>query len=152
MPELNFQVMGVEAVAHSVTPLLHFNLQITTSTPTETIHAVILNVQIQIQCPQRSYAAPEKEKLVELFGTPERWGQTLRNRLWTHASTTTGAFTGQTKIIVPVPASYDLNLPATKFFYALESGDVPLLFLFSGSVFFADPAGRLQVERISWNK
>lgn len=29
---------------------------------------------------------------------------------------------------------------------------MPLLFLFSGSVFYIAPDGRLQVERISWNK
>jgi len=30
--------------------------------------------------------------------------------------------------------------------------DIPLLFLFSGSVFYESDDGRLQVQRISWNK
>jgi hypothetical protein len=34
----------------------------------------------------------------------------------------------------------------------LESGEVSLLFLFSGSVFYPGNEGRLQVERISWSK
>lgn len=151
MPDLNFQITGVEDSSRGLTPLLHFKLRITNSRP-ESIHALLLNAQIQIQSPQRSYSANEKEKLSELFGTPERWGQTLRNRLWTHANATVGNFTGETEIILPVPCSYDLNFSAAKYFYALDGGEVPLLFLFSGSIFYATPEGRLQVERVSWNK
>src|SRR5262249_18838252 len=53
---------------------------------------------------------------------------------------------------LPVPCSYDLNLAATKFFYGLDEGIVPLLFLFSGTIFYAGIDGRLQVQQISWNK
>jgi len=151
MPELDFQIVEVEAASRGLTPLLHFKLKVTTPA-TEPIQALILNAQIQIQSPQRSYTDAEKKRLVELFGTPERWGQTLQNRLWAHANTTTGSFTRETETILPVPCSYDLNLASAKFFYALDSGDVPLLFLFSGSVFYSTPEGRLQVERVSWNK
>lgn len=151
MPDLNFQVTGVEPSTHGLTPLLRFKLRTTTSS-LQTIHALLLNAQIQILSPQRSYTAEEKEKLIELFGMPERWGQTLRSCLWTHANATVGNFVGETEAVLPVPCSYDLNLAAAKYFYALDDGDVPLLFLFSGSVFYATPEGRLQVERISWNK
>jgi len=89
---------------------------------------------------------------VELFGTPERWGQTLRNRLWTHANTTLAPFAGKTSGRLPVPCTFDLNVSAAKYFYALEEGDVPLLFLFSGTVFYAAQDGRLQVQRISHEK
>jgi uncharacterized protein DUF6084 len=41
---------------------------------------------------------------------------------------------------------------ATKYFEALDAGGVPLLFLFSGSIFYAAPDGRLQVQPISWDK
>jgi hypothetical protein len=151
MPELDFQIVGVEAASRGLTPLLHFKLKVTTPAM-EPIQALILNAQIQFQSPQRSYTAAEKDRLVELFGTPERWGQTLRNRLWVHANTTTGSFTRETETTLPVSCSYDLNLASTKYFYALDSGNVPLLFLFSGSVFYTTPEGRLQVERVSWNK
>ncbi len=152
MPDLNFQITGVEAVAHGLTPLLHFKLRIDAVPATDPIQALLLNAQIQIQCPQRAYTAPEQARLLDLFGPPERWGQTLRNRLWTHANTTVGAFTGGTDTILPVQCTYDLNLATAKYFYALEAGEVSLLFLFSGSVFYANPQGRLQVGRISWNK
>jgi hypothetical protein len=61
-------------------------------------------------------------------------------------------FAGSVETVLPVPCTYDLNVAATKYFNALEGGDVPLLFLFSGTVFYAAADGRLQVERVSWNK
>jgi len=152
MRDLNFQINGVEPVMRGLTPGLHFKLSISVSPSTETIQALLLNAQIQIQSPQRVYSATEKQRLTDLFGPPERWGETLRNRLWTHANTTVGMFTGCTEAILPVTCTYDLNLAATKYFYGLEGGEVPLLFLFSGSIFYAGADNRLQVERLSWDK
>lgn len=152
MPELNFQVLGVEAVERGMVPLLQFRLALETRPPGAEIQAVMLQAQLQLQPAQRAYSPAEKERLIELFGTPERWGQTLRNRLWTHAQATVGAFQGRTECRLPVLCSYDLNLASAKYFYALETGEVALLFLFSGSVFYPAADGRLQVERISWNQ
>jgi Family of unknown function (DUF6084) len=152
MPDLNFQITGVEAVAHGLTPLLHFKLQVTNEPSQETIHAVMLHAQIQIESPQRAYNAREQEGLTDLFGAPERWGQTLRNRLWSHSNTNVRTFTGSTDATLPIPCTYDLNVTATKFFHALEGGEVPLLFLFSGTLFYATPEGMLQAQQISWNK
>jgi hypothetical protein len=152
MPDLDFKVTGVKSGALGLTPLLNFQLEVTNPVENETIHSVALQVQIQISAPQRSYTALEKERLVDLFGTPERWGQTLSARLWTIASTTVRGFTGTTTAVLPVPCTFDLNVVAAKYFYALEAGDVPLLFLFSGTIFYAGEEGRLQVQQISWNK
>ena len=153
MPDLGFQITGVEPAAHGLTPLLHFKLAVSNTPETETIHSIILQAQIQIQSPQRSYNPREKGKLLDLFGPPERWGQTLRNKLWAHAHATVRQFAGSTETILPVPCTFDLNVMATKYFYALEAGDVSLLFLFSGTIFYAAPPdGRLQVQQISWNQ
>lgn len=152
MPDLNFQITGVEAAARGLVPMMQFKLQITSSNPAISIQGLILNAQIQIQSPQRRYRPSEQERLIELFGPPEQWGQTLRGRLWTHAQATVGAFTATTETVLRVPCTFDLNIAATKYFYALEDGEVPLLFLFSGSVFYLSAAGKLQVELISWNK
>jgi len=152
MPDLDFAVTGVDAAVKGLVPLLHFKLQITNQPPEEQIQSVILQAQIQIQAPQRTYSPNEKEKLFELFGAPEQWGQTLRNKLWTHANTTVRSFQGSTEATLSVPCSYDLNLAATKFFYGIQEGEVPLLLLFSGTIFYAGGDGRLQVQQISWNK
>jgi len=152
MPDLNFQITGVEAAAWGIVPLLHFKLEIGNTPETEDIHSVIVQAQIQIQSPRRRYNAQEKNRLGELFGPPEQWGQTLRNRLWTHAQVSVPSFAGSAKVILPVQCTYDLHISATKYFHALDEGEIPLLFLFSGTIFYAAPDGRLQVQPISWDK
>ncbi|MGI8437046.1 MAG: DUF6084 family protein [Chthoniobacterales bacterium] len=151
MPELSFKITGVEPANRGLVPLLHFKCEITNQPPNETIQSVMLQAQIQIASPQRAYNGVEKEKLKELFGTPDQWGNTLRNKLWTLSNTVVRTFTGQTEAMLSVPCSYDLNVAATKYFYALEEGEVPLLFLFSGTIFYAGADGRLQVQQINWN-
>jgi hypothetical protein len=152
MPDLDFTINGVEQAALGLTPLLHFKIGIRNTPRDETIQSVILQAQIQIQAPQRSYNEKEKAKLIELFGAPETWGTTLRSKLWTLSNTTVRTFAGNTEAILPVACSFDLNVAGTKFFYALDDGEVPLLFLFSGTIFYAAPDGRLQVQQISWEK
>jgi hypothetical protein len=146
MPELDFKITGLEPGVRGMTPLLNFNVDVTSTPDTEKIHTVTLQAQIQIQSPQRAYTAREKEKLTDIFGPPERWGQTLRAKLWTHASTVVRAFSGRTAAVFSVPCTFDLNVMATKYFYALDDGDIPLLFLFSGSIFYEADDGRLQVK------
>jgi len=51
-----------------------------------------------------------------------------------------------------VPCTFDFNVAATKYFHGLSGGDVPLTFLFSGTVFYADAHGTLQVAPIPWDK
>jgi hypothetical protein len=152
MPDLDFKITGVEPAVQGLTPLLHFKLQVTNAPAAETIQAVILHAQVQIQSAQRAYSAQEQERLSDLFGTPDRWGETLRNRLWAHTNTMVRTFSGATEAVLPVQCTYDLNVAATKYFYALEEGEVSLLFLFSGTVFYEAADGRLQVRQISWDK
>lgn len=152
MADLSFEVTNVEAVTRGLTPLVQFNLRITSTPEAETLKAVILHTQIQIEATRRTYTPREQERLREIFGTPDRWGQTLRNRLWTHVTTTVPSFSGSVDVPLPVPCSYDLNVLGNKYFYALENGTVLLLFLFSGTVFYTDPDGRVQIQPISWEK
>ncbi len=152
MPDLSFQVVGVEAGSRGLTPLLFFKLRITNAAATEPIQAVMLRTQIQFETGRRSYTPQEKERLGELFGSPDRWGQTLRNKLWALVDVSVPPFSGATEIRLPVACTYDLNVLSAKYLDALEGGDVSLLFLFSGTIFHATPEGRLQVHQISWEK
>jgi hypothetical protein len=152
MPDLNFHITGVESESDGFAPIINFELDITNTPATETIHSILLHAQIRIEPTQRQYDEAEKEKLSDLFGTPDRWGQTLRSRLWTHVNTTTGAFSGSTSARLPVICTYDMNVASTKYFHGLEGGEIPLLFLFSGTVFYSDGTRLLQAQPISWNK
>src|SRR5262249_34269580 len=82
----------------------------------------------------------------------KRWGQTLRSMLWTHASVIVPEFTGITQVDIPVPCTFDFNVAVVKYFHGLQSGEIPLLFQFSGSVFYANAGGQLQVAPIPWDK
>jgi len=61
-------------------------------------------------------------------------------------------FQGSTLVELPVPCTFDFNVAATKYFAGLEEGEVPLLMLFSGTVFYEATDGALQVSQISWEK
>jgi hypothetical protein len=152
MPDLDFRVDGVEVVPYAAAPLLAFRLAVRNAEPDERIHSVVLRCQVRIEVTRRRYDPDEEERLRDLFGEPERWGQTLRAMLWTHTSAVLQPFAGETVTDLPVPCSYDFNLAATKYFYGLARGEVPLSFLFSGSIFFQDDADALQVWPVSWTK
>ena len=47
---------------------------------------------------------------------------------------------------------FDFNVAATKYFYGLEGGEVPLTLLFSGTVFYRDEDGFLQMDQIPWSR
>jgi hypothetical protein len=151
VPDLNFRVEGAEVLEFAAVPSLLFKLRIENGEE-EPIRSVALNTQIRIAATQRHYDTMEQERLLEVFGEPNRWRNTLRSLLWTHTVLQVPPFSGSTVVDMPVPCTYDLEVIAAKYFYALEDGEVPLEFLFSGTVFYAGEDRRLQVARISWEK
>jgi hypothetical protein len=152
MPDLRLTIEGAEVVQNAAAPLLAFKLRIANSPTEEIIHTVVLKAQIQIEVTRRKYDANEQARLQDLFGEPHRWGQTLRNILWTHASLVVPPFTGSARVDIPVPCTFDFNVAATKYFHGLTSGDLPLCLQFSGTVFYQGREGALQVAPISWDK
>ncbi|CAN5695396.1 DUF6084 family protein [soil metagenome] len=152
MPDLDFQVESVEAVPFAVAPLLNFKLRVDNSNPDEWIQTVALRCQIQIEPTRRQYNPEEQEKMLDLFGEPERCGQTLKTMLWTHASTVVSPFQNSTTVDLPVNCTFDFNVAGTKYFAGLEDGEIPLLLLFSGTVFYEAEDGAIQVAQISWSK
>ncbi len=152
MPDLSFQIEKAEAQRFTVAPTLLFKLRMTNSIAGETVHSVALRCQIQLEVNRRQYSAEDQKKLRDLFGEPDRWGTTLKTMLWTHASVVAPAFADTAVVDVPVPCTFDFNVAATKYFQGLSDGEVPLSFLFSGTVFYADSDGALQVAPIPWDK
>jgi hypothetical protein len=151
MPDLSFEVEGAEAVPFTAAPLLAFKLRLLNRDATESIQSVALRCQIQIEATRRKYDAKEQERLLDLFGQPDRWSRTLRSMLWTHASVIVTPFAGSTKVDLPVPCSFDFNVAAAKYFAGLEDGEVPLNLMFSGTIFYENESG-LQVEQIPWDR
>ena len=151
VPDLEFKLEGAEVAEFAAIPSLVFKLRIE-NLEDEPVRSVALNTQIRIAATGRHYEAAEQERLLELFGEPSRWKDTLRSLLWTHTVLQVPRFSGSTVVDMPVACTYDLEVVAAKYFYALEDGEVPLEFLFSGTIFYAGEDGRLQTTRISWEK
>ena len=51
-----------------------------------------------------------------------------------------------------MPCTFDFNVAATKYFSALDAGEIPLLIQFSGTAFYAGQDGALQVSPIPWSR
>ncbi|CAA9406014.1 MAG: FIG00996214: hypothetical protein [uncultured Rubrobacteraceae bacterium] len=151
MPDLDFRIEGAEVEEFAAVPSLSFKLRIE-NLESEPIRSVALNTQVRIAARRRHYEAAEQDRLRELFGEPSGWGSTLQSLLWTHNVLQVPRFSGSTVVDMPVTCTYDLEVVASKYFYALEGGEVPLEFLFSGTVFYAAEGGLLQTARISWEK
>ena len=59
-------------------------------------------------------------------------------------------FTAVTEIDVPVPCTYDLEVASARYLHGLDDGTIPLLLLFSGTVFVATGDG-FSVELVPWS-
>jgi hypothetical protein len=148
IPELAFSVAGAERVEYAAVPTLRFVLRIDAGG--EPIRSILLDTQIQIAARRRRYDEAAHDRLFELFGAVADWGTTLRTLLWTRTTLVVPPFEGTTEIDLPVVCTYDLEVAASRYLDALEDGEVPLEFLFSGSVFYSGDDGRLQTARLSW--
>ena len=96
---------------------------------------------------KRTYDAETRERLVELFGEPERWATTTTNFRWTQTDVFVPTSPEQRSSTIPVACTYDLEVAASKYFHGLADGDAPLRFHFNGTVFYEGADGAMQLCR-----
>jgi hypothetical protein len=147
VPDPTFEVLGAEPVAHAAAPTLKFLLRVSDARP---LHAIALSAQINIDPARRSYDDATRERLVELFGPPERWASTTRSFVWTQVGALVPGFEGACEFSLTVPCTYDLELSAAKYFYSLPDGEIPLTFHFSGTILFSEE-GNVQIAMVPWS-
>jgi hypothetical protein len=150
MGDLSFSVLDARPRPNSAVPTLAFRVRIADSSVAP-IHSILLRCQVQIQPRRRPHAPAEQDRLLDMFGTPDRWNETLRPFQWTQTTLIVPAFEGQAEMEMPVPCTYDFDVVAAKYLSALDGGEVPLLLLFSGVVFARHGDG-FQVHHIPWDK
>jgi hypothetical protein len=150
MAELVFDCVGARAEKFAVVPSMSMVLRITETTG-QRVDAIALRCQIRIEPAQRRYSAEEAERLNDLFGDTSRWADTLKPMQLTTVATMVPGFAGSTEIDLPVAFTYDLEIGSTRYFAGLEGGEIPLLLLFSGTV-FSTADGKLQIEQVPWSK
>jgi hypothetical protein len=150
MAELVFDCTGMEPDRYAVVPSMNLKLRISETTG-QRIEAIALRCQIRIEPARRRYTPAEEERLNDLFGDTGRWADTLKPLQFATVSAMVPGFTGSTEVDLPVPFSYDLEVGSARYFASLESGEIPLLLLFSGTV-FGMAGGRISVQLVSWSK
>lgn len=150
MPDLAFDVVEAKPDRFGAAPTMLFTLRIA-ETSGDPIHTIVLRSQVQIDAQLRSYTEEEKERLGELFGMKERWGDTLRPFNWTTGTTMVQGFRGATEVDIAVPCTYDFDVVAAKFMHGLTDGVIPLTFLYSGTVISRGATG-YSVSQVPWHK
>ena len=150
MAELGFECTGARAERYAMVPTFTLALRIS-ETSGQPVSAIALRCQIRIEPVKRRYSDAEAERLHDLFGDTRRWADTLKPLQFTTVSAMVPRFTGSTSLELPISTSYDLEIGAARYFASLDGGDIPLLLLFSGTV-FAVTDGRMQVQQVPWSK
>lgn len=150
MAELVFDCVGARPEKFAVTPSMSLLLRIA-ETSGERIDAIALRCQIRIEPARRRYTDAEAGKLNDLFGDTQRWADTLKPMQLATVATMVPGFAGSIDTDLPLPLSYDTEIGSTRYFTGLEGGEIPLLLLFSGTV-FSTADGRRTVQQVPWSK
>jgi len=149
-PDLEFAVLGARPVKYAATPMLTIDLEVSEADGRE-VYMVALTIQLMIEPARRRYDDDTRERLVELFGAPERWAVTTRSLVWAKLDVLVPAFAGTTTVSVPIACHYDLELAAAKYLHALPGGKAPMALHFNGMIYYPGADGGLQMALIPWS-
>jgi len=150
LAELTFDCTGAQADRYAVVPALSLTLRIS-ETSGQRVETIALRCQIRIEPARRRYSSEEAHKLNDLFGDTERWADTLRPMQFVTVSTMVPSFSGAMETELPIPLTYDMEVGSARYFASLDAGEIPLLLLFSGTLFTVVD-GRIQVQQVPWSK
>jgi hypothetical protein len=150
-PDPEFAILGARAVRYAAAPMLALDLQVSEPSGRQ-VYMVALTIQLMIEPARRRYDHATRERLIELFGAPERWAVTTRSLVWAKLDVLVPAFTGSTTVSVPVACHYDLELAAAKYLHSLPDGEAPLALHFNGMIYYPAEDGGLQMVLVPWTK
>jgi len=150
VPEPEFAVAGAGHLAFAAAPTMVFTVTATEPGGAQ-IQSMALSVQVMIDPARRGYDDATRDRLAELFGPPATWAPSTQGLSWARVAAAVPAFEGETIFALELPCTYDLEVAAAKYFYALKDGVVPLSFHFYGTLFYRGPDGRLQMTPVPWS-
>ena len=150
MTDLAFSVVDVFAEKYAAAPQLTARLRIE-ETSGEVIHTIALRCQVRIEPQRRRYSADEESGLLDMFGTRDRWFDTLKPFMWMQCNAMVQGFTGITEVDLVMPCTYDFEVTWSKYLHALRDETIPVVFLFSGTVFTRGANG-FGVEQVPWDR
>ncbi|MGH9061956.1 MAG: DUF6084 family protein [Acidimicrobiales bacterium] len=149
MAELGIEVVDVRVEPYAAVPTLMWSVRLREATGVR-VHTIALHIQVRIEPQRRHYDDLERGRLLDMFGEPPQWGESLRPFLWTHVDTMISGFNDETTVDVPMACTYDFEVTGAKYLHSLDGGEVPLVFLFSGTVFTKGGAG-FAAELVPWH-
>jgi hypothetical protein len=149
MIDLDFACTDARPDLDAAGPTIALRLRITERTGVP-VYAIALRCQLRIEPVRRKYDASEEAALRDLFGERSQWAETLQPMQLGFINSSVPGFTGSIEISLPLPISYDVDVAANKYLYGLSDGEVPLLLLFSGTVFTRGPSG-VVVNPVPWH-
>ncbi|QSB16132.1 hypothetical protein JQS43_07465 [Natronosporangium hydrolyticum] len=149
MLDCEFECRSAAVDRYAAAPAIRLRMAVSETTGV-TVHTAALRCQVRIEPHRRDYTAGESELLAYLFGDPSRWGETLQPMQLATVATVLPGFTGGAEFEVVLPCSYDLEVAAGKYLHTLATGEIPLLLLFSGTV-FTRGGGGLQIQPVPWH-
>jgi hypothetical protein len=150
MADVDFVCTGAKPDVSAATPTISLRLNIK-ETSDARVHALVLRCQLRIEPQRRLYDDREAEAVRDLFGDRSRWGDSLKPIQLAFVNHVVPTFVGEIDVDLALPCSYDFEIAANKYLYALDDGEVPLLMLFSGTIFSGGP-GDLTVQPVPWHK
>ena len=145
-----FEVLDARPEPHAAVPTIMLRLRITETDGRHGARASRCGARSASSRSAATTTAEEEARLYELFGETPRWGDSLRPFLWTHVATTVTAFTGSTEVDLPIECTLRLRGRGGKYLHALDDGEIPLLLLFTGTVFTKGQSG-FAVEPVAWD-
>lgn len=155
LADLDFACGDVVADRYAAGPTVLLKMRARETTGAR-VHAAALRCQVRVEPLRRSYTDSEADKVVDLFGDRGRWGTTMQPLQLAFLSQVLPGFGGECEFDLVLPLSYDVDVAAHKYLAALEDGEIPLILLFSGTVFTgsvsASGAGSLSVQPVPWHK
>jgi hypothetical protein len=149
MAEFVIECLDVVPERYGAGPTLLFRLRINELTG-QRIHAIAMRCQMRFEPARRPYTDDEAALLLDVFGERSRWSDTLKPMQFAHAAIMVPSFDGSVDVEVPVPASYDLEVATGKYLHALTGEPVPMVMMFSGTVFGKSDSG-FWVEQVPWH-
>ncbi|MFI0349442.1 DUF6084 family protein [Actinomadura sp. 9N407] len=146
MADLHFTCTDVRPDPYAAAPTLVFRMRAIEMSGMD-VRSIALRCQLRILPRQREYSRDEAARLSDLFGTRERWPSTLNPLRFAEGTVTVPKFRDAVEFELPVPCSYDLEVACGRYFHALDDGEIPMVMLFSGTLFTRD-----DIAMIPWDR
>jgi hypothetical protein len=152
VPELGFAVTPARAEEFAAVPTLRFELDVA-RLGGPALCAASLTVDIRIDVARRAYPPGARAALAEVFGLPSQWTRTMTPLAWTQITVQVPAVEDRARLPLTVGCATDAELAITRYLRAVGNEPVPLLLLFSGTLFYRPKpdAGSLLTARVPWS-